>query len=142
MVWVVPSEKQRPADSLWTSVAVPKWNLRSWGVRLSRLPNLLYCGAGLVAWNRTWICFLSRKREGGHEAQRPVLWYRRAMVWHGSMTVSSIVLRAVESIASVKALFVEVGRSPLRYLTAVFPMAMQREKVEWLRPKPPWWRGV
>ena len=88
MVWVVPSENRRVADSLWTSVTVPKWNPRSWGIRLSRLPNLLYCGFGLVAWIWTWICSFRRKSEGGHEEQRPVLWYRRSMVWHASMTVS------------------------------------------------------
>ena len=53
MVWVVPSENRRVADSLCTSVTVPKWKPRSWGFYLSRLPNLLYCGVGLVAWNRT-----------------------------------------------------------------------------------------
>ena len=142
MVWVVPSENYRVADSLWTPVTVPKWNPRSWGVRFSRLPNLLYCGVGLVARNRTWTCSFRRKREGVQEAQRPVLWYRRPMVWHASMTVSWIGLRVVESIALAKASFVEAGPSTLRYLTALFTRAMQREKVKWRSPKPPWWRGV
>ena len=35
MVPVVPSENRREADSLCTSVTVPKWNPRSCGFRLS-----------------------------------------------------------------------------------------------------------
>ena len=136
MVWVVPSENQRVADSLCTPVTVPKWNPGSSGFRRSGLPNLLYCGVGLVAWNPTWTCSFGRKREGGHEVQRPVLWYRRPMAWHASITVSWIALRVVESIASAKASFVEVGPSPLRYLTAVLTMAMQREKVKLRSSKP------
>ena len=53
MVWVVSTENRRVADSLSTSVTVPKWKRRSRGFRLSRLLNLLYCVVGLVAWNRT-----------------------------------------------------------------------------------------
>ena len=143
MVWVVPSENGRVAYPVWTPATILGWNPRSWGVRFSRLPNLLYCGVGLVARNRTWTCSFRRKRGGGgQEAQRPVLWYRKPKVWHASMTVSWIELRAVESIASAKASFVEAGPSPLRYLSAVFTRAMQREKVKWRSPKPPWWRGV
>ena len=41
-----------------------------------------------------------------------------------------------------KSVNVEVGPSPLRYLTAVFIRAMRREKVKWRSPKPPWWRGA
>ena len=70
-----------------------------------------------------------------------MLWYPRPMVWHVSMTVSWMALRVVERIASAKASFVEVQPSPLRYLTAVFTMAMQREKVKWRSPKPPCWLG-
>ena len=99
MVWAVPSENWTVADLLRNSVTVPKWNPRSWGVRFSRWPNLLYCGVGLVARNPTWTCSFRRKGEGGQEAQRPVLWYRRPMVWRASMTVSWIGLRVVESIA-------------------------------------------
>ena len=142
MVWVVPSENWSVADSVCTPVTVPRWNPRSWGVRFNLLRNLLYCGAGLVARNRTWTFSFGRKREGGQEAQRPVLWYRRPMVWHASMTVSWIGLRVVESIASEKDSFVEAGPSTLRYLIAVFTRAMQIEKVKWRSPKPPWWRGV
>ena len=65
MVWVVLSENRRVADSLCTCVTVPKWNPRSWGFRLSRLPNLLYCGIGWVACKRTWMCSCRRKREEG-----------------------------------------------------------------------------
>ena len=75
MVWVVPSENWSVADPVFTPVTVPRWNPRSWGVCFSLLPNLLYCGAGLVARNRTWTFSFGRKREGGQEAQRPVLWY-------------------------------------------------------------------
>ena len=142
MVLVLCSENRRVADSLSTSVTVPKWNSRSWGFRLSRLPNLLYFGVRLLAWNGTWICSFRRKREGGHEAQRPVLCYMRPMVWHASLTVSWMALRLVESIASAKASFVQVGPSPLRHLTAVLTMAMQREKVKWQSPKSPCWRGA
>ena len=104
--------------------------------------NLLYCGAGLVARNRTWTFSFGRNREGGQEAQRLLLWYRRPMVWHASMTVSWIGLRVVESIASEKDSFVQSGPSQLRYLIAVFTRAMQMEKVKWRSPKPPWCRGV
>ena len=142
IVWVVPSEDWSVADPVRTPVTVPKLNPRSWGVRFSRLPNSLYCGVGLVARNRTWTFSFRRKREGGQEAQRPVLWYWRPMVWHASMTVSCIGLRVPESMASAKASFVDAGQSPLRYLTAVFTRAMQREKVNWRSPKPAWWRGV
>ena len=62
MVWVVPSENWSAADSVCTSVTVPRWNPRSWGVRFNLLPNLLYCGAGLVARNRTWTFSFGRKR--------------------------------------------------------------------------------
>ena len=130
------------ADSVCTLVTVPRGNPRSSGVRFNLLPHLLYCGAGSVARNRTWTFSFGRKREGGQEAQRPVLWYRRPMVWQASMTVSWIGLRVVESIASEKDSFVEAGPSPLRYLIAVFTRAMQMEKVKWRSPKPPWWRGV
>ena len=92
-----------------TPVTFPRWNPRCWGVRLNLLPNLLYCGAGLVARNRTWTFSFGRKREGGQEAQRPVLWYRSPIVWHASMTVSWIGLRVVESIASEKDLL-RLGR--------------------------------
>ena len=142
MVWVVPSDNWSVADPVWTPVTVPRWNPRSWGVCLRRLPNLLNCGAGLVARNGTWTFSFGRKREGGQEARRPVLWYPSPMVWHASMTVSWTGLLLVESIASTKASFVEVGPSPLRYLTAVFTRAMQREKVKLRSPQPPWWRGV
>ena len=87
MVWVVPSENWSVADSVCTPVTVPRWNPKSWGVRFNLLPKLLYCGAGLVARNRTWTFSFGRKREGGQEAQRPVLWYPRPMVWQASMTV-------------------------------------------------------
>ena len=70
------------------------------------------------------------------------MWYQRPLVWDASMTVWWIGLRVVESIASEKASFVEAGPSLLRYLTAVFTRAMQREKVKWRSPKPPSWRGV
>ena len=59
-----------------------------------------------------------------------MLWYQRPMVWHASMTVSWIVLRVVESIASEKDSFVEARPSPLRYLIAMFTRAMQMEKVK------------
>ena len=65
MVWVVLSENWSVADSVCTPVTVPRWNPRSWGVRFNLLPNLLYCGAGLVARNRTWTFSFGRKREGG-----------------------------------------------------------------------------
>ena len=142
MVWVVPSKNWSVADSVCTPVTVPRWNPRSWGVRFNLLPNLVYCGAGLVARNRTWTFSFGRKREGGQEAKRPVLWYRRPIVWHASMTVSPIGLRVVETIASEKGSFVEAGPSPLRYLIAAFTRAMQMKKVKWRSPKPPWWRGV
>ena len=142
MVWVVPSENWSVADLVSTPLTVPRWNPRSWAVPFGRLPNLLYCRAGLVARNRTCTFSFGRKREGGQEAQRPVLWYQRPMVWHVSMTVSWIGLRVVESIASEKASFVETRPSPLRYLIAVFTRAMQMEEVKWRSPNPPWWQGV
>ena len=142
MVWVVPSENWSVADSVCTPVTVPRWNPRSWGVRFNLLLNLLYYGAGLVARNRTWTFSFRRKREGGQEAQRPVLWYRGPMVWHASMTGSWIGLRVVESIASEKDSFVEAEPSPLRYLVAAFTRAMQMGNVKWRSPKPLWWRGV
>ena len=80
MVWAVPSKNWSVVDLVCTPVTVPRWNPRSWGVRFSRLPNLLYCGAGLVDKNRTWTFSFGRKGEGGQEAQRPVLWYQRPMV--------------------------------------------------------------
>ena len=64
------------------------------------------------------------------------------MAWQASMKVSWIALRVVESIASANASFVEVKRSPLSYLTAVFTMAMHREKMKWRSPKPPCWRAA
>ena len=130
MVWVVQSENWSVADSVCTPVTVPRWKPRSWNVRFNLLLNLLYCGAGLVARNRTGTFSFGRKREGGQEAQRPVLWYRRPMVWHTSMTVSWIGWRVVESIASEQDSFVEAGPSPLRYLIAVFTRAMQMEIVK------------
>ena len=99
MVWVVPSENWSVGNSVCGRVTVSRWNPRSWGVRFNLLPNLLYCGAGLLARNRTWTLSFGRKREGRQEAQRLVLWYRRPMVWHASMTVSWIGLRVVESMA-------------------------------------------
>ena len=102
------------------------------------------CIVVLVWWLGTgiWTFSFRRKREGGQEAQRPVLWYRRPMVRHASMTVSWIGLRVVESTALEKDLFVEAAPSSLRYLIAVFTRAMQTEKVKWRSPRPPWWRGV
>ena len=73
MVWVVPSKDWSVADPVCTPVTVPRWNTRSSGVRFSRLPNLLYCGAGLLARNRTWTFSFGSQREGGQEAQRLVL---------------------------------------------------------------------
>ena len=64
MVWVVPSETWSVADPVCTPVTVPRWNPRAWGIRFSLLPNLLYCGAGLVARNPTWTFSFGRKREG------------------------------------------------------------------------------
>ena len=90
MVWVVPSDNWSVSDPVWTPVTVSSLKPRSWDVRFGRLRNLLYCYVGLVARNRTWTFSYSRRREGGQEARRPVLWYRRPMVWHASNTVSCI----------------------------------------------------
>ena len=62
MVWVVLSENWRVADPVWTPLTVPRWNPRSWGVCFSCLPNLLYCGVGLVARNQT--CTFPFRRGG------------------------------------------------------------------------------
>ena len=71
-----------------------------------------------------------------------MLWYRRPIVWHASMTGSWIGLLVLKSIALAKASFVEAGPSPVSYMTEVFTRAIRRENVKWQNPNLPWWRGV
>ena len=65
MVWVVPSKNWSVANPVCSPVTVSRWNPRSRGVPLSLLPNLLYCGAGLVARNRTWTFSSGGRGRGG-----------------------------------------------------------------------------